>query len=87
MKLHLYYTIVVFIGFAVTLVLIAFMVLSAMVGIMDKENADLMNMFGASMMVTLGLTFLLTIGIGILTCKYIFNAESLAINELLFIKL
>ncbi|XP_039434118.1 uncharacterized protein LOC120416431 [Culex pipiens pallens] len=66
-KLHLYYTIVVFIGFAVTLVLIAFMVLSAMVGIMDKENADLINMFGASMMVTLGLTFLLTIGIGILT--------------------
>lgn len=84
MKLHLYYKIGVFAGFAVALVLLAFMVLCAMVGIMDKENVDLMTMFVASILVTLGLALLLTIGIGILTCEYICNAESLAIVELLF---
>ncbi|KAL9695202.1 hypothetical protein quinque_014487 [Culex quinquefasciatus] len=66
-KLHLYYTIGVFVGLAVALVLIAFMVLCAMVGMMDKENVDLTNMFGASILVSSGLALLLTIGIGILT--------------------
>lgn len=60
------------------------MVLCAMVGMMDKENVDLTNMFGASILVSSGLALLLTIGIGILTCEYIFDAQLLATVEIPF---